>query len=421
MLKICDIKNIQELKALHRKQIDFVGFHLITENDFKRSQVIHNCIEYLHSVKSNTKAILVTKETEYEKIKELINEYEFDGIQLHYQDSKSNIHKIRAEYGDNFIIVQVKVVEAEDLTIDLRANYLLLDSSFTGGTGNVSKEDYLNEAILRIEIDKTFIAGGINTENILDYIKIGYKNFDIQSGVKNTIKSQTENIDYRKIDILTKLLSYKERIYPRIGTSIKFKEDITAFLDYIDFFHIDLSDGFVGEKTDLDACKEMINYIHKTNSNINIQIHIFAYTSESANEMVNFIGIDLKDYPVEIFLHINSDNYLEINENPYYPAFDVSDILKDTIPIDKYFKEKVLLCMQNENNPERIENLNSAIKYISVNAESIDSVYIDRGVDSGVIEGLESTNGISAIMGKYLKEYGQSKYKLIKDILYAKQ
>ena len=109
MLKICDIKNIQELKTLHERGVEFVGFHLITQNDFKRKRVIQNCIEYLHSISSGTKAILITKEKNYQKLKKIIDKFEFDGIQLHYQNSKSNINKLRAEFNKDFIIFEVKL------------------------------------------------------------------------------------------------------------------------------------------------------------------------------------------------------------------------------------------------------------------------------------------------------------------------
>lgn len=419
MLKICDIKNIQELKTLHERGVEFVGFHLITQNDFKRKRVIQNCIEYLHSISSRTKAILITKEKNYQKLKKIIDKFEFDGIQLHYQNSKSNINKLRAEFNKDFIIFEVISTKSKSFKKNSFANFLLLDSSFVGGTGKTSNPKDLERILNLPDKSDIFLAGGIREESIPNLQKFGFVNFDIQSGVKTARQTLYENINFNKLTSLLDLLNYKHINTARIGTSVKNKKEITKFINFVDFLHLDISDGFVGEKSDTTWLKKMFKYISSVNSHIHIQVHIFAKDSHSVEKILNEIGFEESNPLVEIFIHINKDNYIDISNN-YFPALDVSDILDETFPIEMFFKEKILICLQNKRNSQRVYNLNLAIKYILGNSKNIKSLYIDRGVDLNVIESLDSVQNINPVIGTYFMSNGYEKYKLIKEIIYAK-
>ena len=87
LLKFCNIKNIYETRTAASLGIPLLGYHLISASDFARLNDIKQCVRELRSYYPISKAILVTKERDIEKVISIVNELEFDGVQLHYNDS----------------------------------------------------------------------------------------------------------------------------------------------------------------------------------------------------------------------------------------------------------------------------------------------------------------------------------------------
>lgn len=423
MLKICDVKNITEAKTLTFLGVDFLGFHLMTENDWKRKSIIKMALKYI-SEYSDSKAILITKEKDFKVLEKIINEFEFDGVQLHYKNNHEIISKIRTRFGQDFVIFDVKEASENDLFVHPRADYLLLDSSYIGGTGQKSSHSFLNKIVNEVDLSKTFIAGGIKPENISKFIDLGFINFDIQSGVKEIPKSENYNIEYNKVnEVLTVLnkepmLSCEGHLY----LSVKSKEEFYEYYNLVDALHFDISDGFVSDVTDIDSLSILLKEINTFNSMIPIQLHFFVKSTISLMEILERLNIDLHRYPYLVFVHVNKDNYKSISKHEFSSAVDISDILNDDFPLELFITKRLIVCLQNESNDKRIVNLNRALKYIRLSNDDIQEIIIDRGVDDTVILRVDSASRLSLIAGRYLKNGDiQNKINLLKGLLNAKR
>lgn len=60
LLKICNIKNIFETCTAAKLGVPYLGFHLISENDFDRVDELKLCIKELRTYYPKTKSVLVT-------------------------------------------------------------------------------------------------------------------------------------------------------------------------------------------------------------------------------------------------------------------------------------------------------------------------------------------------------------------------
>src|SRR5579872_1972297 len=103
-LKLCNIKNIYETRTAGRLGVPFLGYHLISDNDFRRGSTIKACVAELRQFFPETKSILVTKERDAAVLSSLIQDFEFDGIQLHYDGSNAQATALRGRFGANLTI-----------------------------------------------------------------------------------------------------------------------------------------------------------------------------------------------------------------------------------------------------------------------------------------------------------------------------
>lgn len=134
-LKFCNLKDIYETRTAASFGADYIGFHLISENDFKRTDTIKSCVTELRMYFPKTKSVLVTKETDIQLLVKLIDDIEFDVVQLHYEKSNDIIAKLRGYYGNQIEIIQVVTLETEKAELSSEADFYILDRSYTGGTG----------------------------------------------------------------------------------------------------------------------------------------------------------------------------------------------------------------------------------------------------------------------------------------------
>jgi len=221
LLKFCNIKNIFETRTAASLGVPFLGYHLISENDFARYDDIKYCVQELRNYYPTTKAILVTKERDTKKLSSLIREIEFDGIQLHYPNSNNQAAALKGEFGNKFIVFQVISLESKDF-FPTQADYVLLDKSYLGGTGlQISNKD-VQKMLNRLKNNKILLAGGISSTNLYRYLDFPVDGFDVQSAIKTDHCTNRENTDYSKMDTLAKLLGYKMASYSgRVGFVIQ--------------------------------------------------------------------------------------------------------------------------------------------------------------------------------------------------------
>ena len=434
LLKFCNLKNIYETRTAAILGIPLLGFHLISENDFKRQDSIKSCIRELRNFYPNTKSILVTKEKDINILTKLVKEFEFDGVQLHYPDSNQQAVTLKSSFGKQFIVIQVMTPENENFSPS-QCDYLIIDKSYLGGTATQLSQDKLNQILKRAVDSKTkiLLAGGISPANIFQFLDLPIDGFDVQSYLKSDNPNDFENIDYQKMKILSGLLGYLPTP-PKLQVGFVVQDinqensDLcrTAIKANVDFFHIDISDGFVGVKTGLPATQSLLNQIIKTNSHINLQLHFFVSSEEIFKSVFsNYLSPELLPNKT-IFIHINRDNYSNFNhefihDKNIFFALDVKDIIDETFPWEQFIKTQLLICLQSTNHPDRVSNLNQGLKLIKYSTTINPVITIDRSIDYDVIQNLENLSNLNVVCGTYLREDINNRYQLIKNYFYAKK
>lgn len=429
-IKFCDIKNIFETRTAGKLGIDYLGFHLISENDFKRLDLIKICIKELKMFYPNTKSVLVTKETDIETLIKLINSMEFDAVQLHYSNSNEIIDNLKGVYGDSVEIFQVLTSESDKP--NKNADNYILDKSFVGGTGKEIGFDKVNTLVKSLNIKNIFLAGGIAAENLYKYIDLDIYGFDIQSNIKAATKTEFENTDANKMSTIAKLL-YKESIISnhQVGYAIQdiVQQNIDtldeAILAKIDFLHIDITDGFVEQSTNLNLTLELIKNIREKSSHINVHYHIFAKSEESYEQMIKFLDIET-DISSKIFLHINRDNYdkfetEKLTSEKINYSLDVKDLIDELFPWEKFIKDEILVCLQSKNHTERVYNFNRAHKMVNYVHKGPVSITIDRSVDLQTVKDIEDLETVNIVSGSFLRSNLSQNYYLLKNYFYVRK
>jgi len=431
-LKFCNIKNIFETRTAGKLGVPFLGFHMISESDFQREEELKSCVRELRNYYPRTKAVLITKEKVVERLSNLIDEFEFETVQLHYPDSAEIAKTLRGIYGHNICIIQVITPETSSLDIHNETDILLLDKSYLGGTGKQLSEYELNDLLNQINFNRVLLAGGISHTNLHQYLHLNTYGFDIQSALKSDHPSSSENTDYTRMVSITKLLGYEPKYdQNQVGFVIQDIHQQNADLlsdavqARVDFLHIDISDGFVSNKTELSLTKQLISNIRSINTHLPIQIHLFTNSEKSTTQICDAINCS-KHANLELFTHINRDNFINFSEEfikggDYFLAVDVKDIIDETFPWEQFIKQKLLICLQSTAHSDRVANLNRAIKMIGYATNYPPVITIDRSVDYSVVTMLERTRNINVVCGNYLADNLAKRYNLLKKYLYARR
>lgn len=176
-IKICGIKNEDELKIINEACPDFIGFIFAKS---KREITFNKAIELKKMLNPKIKAVGVFVDTPILEIVSFYKKNAFDIAQLHGEYSEDDILKLKSE---NIPVIKVIRVQEEAYNIETKADYVLFDNykkNITGGT---------NEAFnWNIKIKSNvpyFIAGGLNQDNIKAMAqKLHPYAADVSSGVE---------------------------------------------------------------------------------------------------------------------------------------------------------------------------------------------------------------------------------------------
>ncbi len=183
-IKVCGITRMQDAQACDFLGIDYLGFNFWQYS--KRYITAENAKPIIASLK-NAKPIGIFVEKDLEYIKRIVEQCALAGIQLHTEESISFCKEIKKLFPVCIIIQAFRVKDClpENLN-DFDADYFLFDtfsSTSMGGTGMTFDWNILE--LLKPLSNRTFIAGGINAENIEKLLSV-IKPFaiDVASGVE---------------------------------------------------------------------------------------------------------------------------------------------------------------------------------------------------------------------------------------------
>ena len=193
-IKVCGMKNPQNIKDLTALNPDFIGFIFYE----KSPRYCANELDNLDFIPKNIKKIGVFVNENIDKILEFAKKYDLNGIQLHGSESPDICRQIKA---NNLLVIKAfSIAESADFerTKDYEgvADYFLFDSPPTpkikyGGTGIKFDWSILND----YQGNTPFLlSGGISVDDAKMIKKITHPHFfgidinskfEIEAGVKN--------------------------------------------------------------------------------------------------------------------------------------------------------------------------------------------------------------------------------------------
>lgn len=173
-IKICGLKRKKDIEIVNKYRPDYIGF-VFAES--KRKVIKEQAMELRKILNSDILAVGVFVNEDIDKIVDLVEDKVIDLIQLHGDEDKEYIIKLREALStkqiDAKIIKVIRVESGDNVKEILMRNdlldYILFDtysSKEYGGTGQA-----FDWNILKDIKQPFFLAGGLNSENVNDAIK----------------------------------------------------------------------------------------------------------------------------------------------------------------------------------------------------------------------------------------------------------
>lgn len=193
-VKICANKSIEEAKMSIDAGADIIGILVgqeHTSNDFVDKYTAKKIADF---AKGKCDISLVTHLTNADEIIELTKFIGNNVIQLHSDIEEIEVEKIKKEFPNVKLVRLIHVSAEGKICTDYKkikyADYYLLDSfnlktNQVGGTGLIHDWNKSRE-LIKILDKPTFLAGGLNPNNVADAIKQANPyGVDVNSGCKN--------------------------------------------------------------------------------------------------------------------------------------------------------------------------------------------------------------------------------------------
>ncbi|HPC29706.1 MAG TPA: phosphoribosylanthranilate isomerase [bacterium] len=183
-VKICGITRQKDAGICDILGVEYIGLNFWQHS--KRYIDIEKAKSITASLKrSKPIGIFVEKDLEY--IKTIIGQCSLSGIQIYAGESSVFCNEVKKQFPRYMIIQAFRIKDCLPGNLsDFNADYFLFDAlsdSYMGGTGTTFNWDTLK--LLKPYSYKTFIAGGINAENIEQLLSIiNPFAVDIASGVE---------------------------------------------------------------------------------------------------------------------------------------------------------------------------------------------------------------------------------------------
>lgn len=199
-IKICGIKTLDEVETINKFSVSYAGF--IFSNS-KRKISKEKGETLIKNLRKDIIPVGVFVNEEIKKIIEIVRETKIKIIQLHGEENFKFIKDLKKKLGEKNIkiwkVVHVnKKIDMEELEKYLFVEGIVFETykkGLYGGTGECFDWKLIEGINI---IPKKILAGGINSENIVEAIKQGKADIiDVNSGVEtNLIK------DIKKINLL---------------------------------------------------------------------------------------------------------------------------------------------------------------------------------------------------------------------------
>ncbi len=199
-VKICGITNIDDAVKAIQLGADLLGFNFYPKSP--RCIELQQAEEIIKKLPAFIYTVGVFVNADAETIRKTAGDLMLDWVQLHGDESPGFCSQF-----DNIptqIIKAVRVKNAKDIEYakNFATDALLLDAynpSLYGGTGQRFDWNSLPD-ITGHTLGRTFLAGGINPQNVIEAVGLGFYGIDVCSGVEESSRKK----DHEKMEELFK-------------------------------------------------------------------------------------------------------------------------------------------------------------------------------------------------------------------------
>ena len=193
-VKICANRSIEDAKMSLDANADIIGLLVGQEHSSNDFIDKYKAKEITNFIEGRCDVSLVTHLIHADEIIELTKFIGNNIIQLHSDIAESEVEKIANELPNIKLVRLIHISNEGEIVTDYKkmkyADYYLLDSfnlktNQVGGTG-LTHDWYKSNELIKTLDKPTFLAGGLNPENVAEAIKISEPyGVDVNSGCKN--------------------------------------------------------------------------------------------------------------------------------------------------------------------------------------------------------------------------------------------
>jgi len=195
-VKICGIKNSDEIEIINRYPVDYIGF-IFTKS--KRQISIDEAGRLRKRLRADIKVVGVFMDEDESFILKAVNDVALDAIQLHGDNDIDSIKRFMDNDKINEVFKTVAVSHPESIKkaneLQRYCDRILLDTGSggkSGGTGKCFDWGLTDQLDFKEEI---ILAGGLNPENIRDAIKKVHPYMvDMNSGLETNMIKDNDKI-----------------------------------------------------------------------------------------------------------------------------------------------------------------------------------------------------------------------------------
>ncbi len=193
-VKICANKSVDDAKMCLDAKADIIGILVGQEHNSTDFVDKYKAKEINNFVDGRCDVSLVTHLTSADEIIELTKFIGNNVIQLHSDIAEDEVEKIAKALPSVKLVRLIHISQDGEIVTDYKkmkyADFYLLDSfnlktNQVGGTG-LTHDWHKSSELIRVLNKPTFLAGGLNPENVAESIKISKPyGVDVNSGCKN--------------------------------------------------------------------------------------------------------------------------------------------------------------------------------------------------------------------------------------------
>ncbi|MHB8628707.1 MAG: phosphoribosylanthranilate isomerase [Aggregatilineales bacterium] len=193
-IKVCRVFDIHTARLCGDLGVEMIGLHGIDGLDGTATKTYARIAKELTKHYPRTAAVLVTKVIDTTRIVQMLSATGIERLQIHLPMSRHSVEKLQMDiqriWGKKIqYIATVAADDPEAITrlrqLDGVVDYILIDTSYRGGTGKQIQHEIITHLISEATITPILVAGGLRVENVKGIIaELRVCGVDVQSGLE---------------------------------------------------------------------------------------------------------------------------------------------------------------------------------------------------------------------------------------------